>query len=677
MPARYHLRFQLRPGADTVRRSTELAQYCHDTGVGEVVLMLAAEEFFPGHPAGTDEDRLYDRAATAAGVLRDAGLGVSLNPWVTTGHADRGRRDRLGLAPMTGPDGTTATAQASFACPTWRAWLTGHYGRFARLAPRVLWLEDDFRYHNHAPVTWGGGFEPVMLDRLAPLVGRPVSRAEVVAAVTRPGPPHPWRALLQQVWHTAQTEVAALVAEAVDRESDGRTRLGLMSSLPAAHDVEGRDWDDLFAALTLGGTAHHRPHFTGYSDTPGRELSGAVWQLEHQRTLRPPHVRCEPELENWPHTAWSKSDTQTWSELVAAQLADADALLLNLHPTHCGRVRDHDRVAGLLRRARPALDHVADRAHRGSTTAGLGLVAPAGAAARVHTARPGVLDDLTVDPAPAADFLLRNGVPVTAGRAPVRALFGTAAWAPDDTEVRALLAGGLLLDGTAAHILARRGHADLLGVAVDGLATREQETSPGPYAYECAGDTVLSVNVQPALARLHALGATRVLSTIRTPDGGLWGVGRCLHTNGLGGRVGILAATSPHLLPYDDAGQRLLHTMIRHLEGPRPRLPLLTGGPHLIPHHTRTADGRHRLAVANGSADPARVRVHLPGTVTAPAAHLLAPLTEPVQVPAHLRDGVLEAAAQVPHRGWLVLEWSGRVTPPASPAPGRTPGTTW
>ncbi|MEV7776002.1 hypothetical protein [Kitasatospora sp. NPDC086791] len=658
MPARYHLRFQLHPTPDAAERAAELAAFCREAGVDEVVLLLGAEELYTGHPTGEAEDHLYDTAATAVEVLRGAGLDVSLNPWVTAGHADRGRADRLGFTPMVGPDGTVATAQASFACPRFRSWITAHYARFADLGSRVLWLEDDFRYHNHAPLTWGGGFEPLMLERLAELVGEPVTREQAVAAVTAPGAPHPWRALLQQVWRTAQLEVAAEVAAAVAKASGGRSQLGLMSSEPGVHSVEGRDWPALFDALAIDGQVSHRPHFARYGDAPGRELSFSVWMLELQRALRPAYVRSEPEIENWPHTAWSKSDTQTWSELVAAQLAGADAMFLNIHPMQSGRAQRFPRVAELLRHSRPALDLIAGPASR---TYGVALPVRQDAAAHVRTRRGGDLAELAVDPGPAADFLLRYGVPVTAEDAPVRVLFGQLAWAYDDTEIRRMLSGGLMLDGTAAHILRARGFGDLLGITVEDVVEREGACEPGPYALErvLSGDgagAYLSVNVQPALARLRPAAGAETWTEILTSDHRAWGPGRCVFTNELGGRVGVLAATAVELLPYDDDGQRLLHAMLRYLEGDTPTLPLVTGGPHLIPHLTRTEDG-WRLAVANGSADPARPRVHLPGGPVRAEATLLRPLADPEAVDAITTGRTVEFDRNLPHRGWLLLDW--------------------
>ena len=673
MPARYHLRFQIHPSADTVADASALARFCASASVDEVVLLLNAEELYGGHSHGADEDAWFETAAQARAVLLDAGIEVSLNPWVTVGHADRGRRDALGFAPMVSPTGETAAAQASFACPRWRRWVAGHYGRFAELGFRVLWIEDDFRYQNHAPLHWGGGFEPLMLERLAELIGELPTREQLVAAVTAPGPPHPWRAQLQQVWRTAQLEVARLLADTVAERSGGRSQLGLMSSWLDTTSIEGRDWPALFEALAVDGRVSHRPHFAPYTDAPGRELSFSVWTLELQRALRPASVGCEPEIENWPHTSWSKADTQTWSELVAAQLAGSDALLLNVHPMHAKRADRYPRVGELLLRSRPALDWIAERQPRDLVSEGVYVPFEQDAAAHVHARSPD-LEALAAGPGPAADYLLRLGVPITARPAPVAVLFGQLARAVPEPELRRLLAGGLLLDGTAASVLVERGLGELVGLAEAPLVGREEPTADGPYAAEEVLESddpgalgmLLSVNVQPALARLEPVAGARRWTRVVTARGDHWGAGRFGFVNALGGRVAVLAATDAEQLPGSDDGRRLLHAMVRFLEGAEPRLPLVSGGPHLIPQLS-LVDGVRRLAVANGSADPARVRVDLPLAPARPRATLLAPLAGPRPVPVacgQVACGPAGAAGQrlavereLPHRGWLVLDW--------------------
>jgi hypothetical protein len=675
--ARYHLRYQIHPSHDPAQTRVEadtLAKACEDFEVAEVVLLLGAEDVYDGHLSGAEQERWLETAALVQGVLSGAGIAVSLNPWVTVGHADRGRLDRFGFAPMVAPSGQVAAAQASFACPIWRKWLVGHYGSAAELGFRVLWLEDDFRYHNHSPLDWGGGFEPLMLERLSELAGESITREQVVEAMTRPGPPHPWRVLMQRVWRTAQLEVSRLVSAEVERRSGGRSHLGLMSSRLDAHAVEGRDWTALFEALSINGRVSQRPHFAWYSDTPGNALSGQLWLLEGQRRLRSAAVDSEPEIENWPYTSWAKSDVQTWSEMTAAQFAGSDALLLNVYPNHERHVVErYPQVGQLLRRARPALDWIAERYPREFESRGVGLPFRPDASAYLP-AHGGGLSELGVDPSPAANFLLRYGVPVTAGRAPVQALFGRQAWAFDNDEVCGLLSQGLLLDGVAGYVLCRRGFGPLLGVDVPELVAREQRSRPGPYARERVVDaefagglplehTMFSVNVQPALARIEPLRGAKIWTQIDTAGGARWGAGQTVFHNKLGGRVAVLAATAPDELPGSDEAQALLHRTVRYLEGANPELPLVSGGPFLIPHLSQ-AGGLMRLAIANGSADPARPVIGLPAGFPAhterPRATVLAPLAAPADgsVDSVSADGrPLRAGSELGHRGWLVLEW--------------------
>ncbi|GAA0946750.1 hypothetical protein [Nonomuraea longicatena] len=632
----YHLRFQVLPGQDPAR----LARYCVEHGIEEVVLIYGSEEMHAGHPVGVGEDLWYEHVAASRDVLAAHGVAVSLNPWVTVGHADRGRTQDLGFAPLVSPTGEVATAAASFACPVWREWLAGHYGRFSRLGFRVIWLEDDFRFHNHAPLTWGGGFEPEMLARFARLAGERPSREELVAAVTAPGAPHPWRALLQQTWREAQLEVLDLVRAAVG----GRAKLGLMSSGLGVASVEGRDWSAVFDRVEV-----HRPHFAPYGDTAARRLSYSVAMMELQRGLRPEGIEVAPEIENWPHTEWTKSDTQTWSEMVAARLGGADALLLDVHPFVTGDPHRYPRIGTMLTRSRAAVERAASPE---LSATGVGLPWWQDTAAYVQG--DGGLDGLHADPLRAAEYLLPYGVPVQSGRAPVNALFGKAAWGVPADSVEERLSGGLLLDGHAALVLTERGYGDLLGVRVEEIAERHTPTRQ-PYSMERVHDTgeLLSVNVQSMVARLAAQPGAEVWTEIVTPRGEHWGDGRVAFENRLGGKVVTIAACRPEELGREDDGQRLAHRAVRFLGAD---LPLVTGGPHLIPQFA-TVGGRRRLAIANGSADPARPVVALDTEVTDVTATLLAPLAEPVTVPTRRADGLLHVEADVPHRGYVLLEW--------------------
>jgi hypothetical protein len=76
-------------------------------------------------------------------ILENSGISVSLNPWMTSLHCDRGRKfpaDRK-FQPIVSPTGKVSKACASFADTEWRKYVFNLYGRFAKLGFRVLWAE--------------------------------------------------------------------------------------------------------------------------------------------------------------------------------------------------------------------------------------------------------------------------------------------------------------------------------------------------------------------------------------------------------------------------------------------------------------------------------------------------------------------------------------------------------
>ena len=91
MKPRYHLRFQIAPGPNLVADSQILADFCNQHNVEEVVLFVAAEELNNGLLSETEETQWFDTIRTAKQILENAGIVVSLNPWMTVLHTDRGR----------------------------------------------------------------------------------------------------------------------------------------------------------------------------------------------------------------------------------------------------------------------------------------------------------------------------------------------------------------------------------------------------------------------------------------------------------------------------------------------------------------------------------------------------------------------------------------------------------
>jgi len=666
-PLRYHLRFQIIPGVRVERDARTLAKFCRAHGIEEVVLFFAAEEWNNGLLSARQETEWFETVARAKPILDAAGIVCSLNPWMTVLHGARGRRfpkDRS-FKPMVSPMGEVSKAVASFSDPAWQEYLFRLYGRFARLGFRVLWVEDDFRYHNHRPLTWGGGFEEGMIARFERRIGRRTTRAEVVEKILKPGRPHPWRAQWMETWRETQLEVAAGLARAVAANAPGASRLGLMTSYPATHSVEGRDWGRLFEAVSIGGRVAHRPGYAGYSEGIGRDHASAILLLDAQRSLRPPDCEVAPEVENYPFTNWTKSDSLTWAQMATALFFGSDALLLDLFP-FCGNPADREpEVGALLDRSRRGLEWIAARFTKDLGTRGVGLPWRPDAAARVRTQAGKSLEELAIPPFAPGQLLLQHGVPVSAQPQKVNAIFGSVAWVFSDAEIREILSGGLLLDGLSAEILCRRGFGPQIGVRFRKLLQRE-ESNYGLEAVAAKETGVpvghyFNVNIVPRVAVLEPRNGAREWTTIITPERTRIGASGIAYANRLGGRVFTFAAPNPAAVPLSHHRQALVQNVIAFLARRRFASPIVTGGPYLMPIHFQ-GPRKEALVIFNGSPDPARPIVRIPGSRIGPVrATLLAPLTAPAAARASrvVSGGTtrLRFRTALPYLGFMALEW--------------------
>jgi hypothetical protein len=193
MPTRYVLRIQFGPHQDPHEVAQRLRTLCREARVDEVLLFLFAEELNNGHDTPEQIEAWLTWSRPLQKALRADGVRLSLNPWHSLLHVDRGRR----LKPsqpwqsMQDPQGRSARAVV---CPLdegWRDYYRATLARYAREDFDVIWIDDDIRYHNHGDLAWGGCFCPLHMAAFSDRVGRSVSREELVRACTaaRRAPP--------------------------------------------------------------------------------------------------------------------------------------------------------------------------------------------------------------------------------------------------------------------------------------------------------------------------------------------------------------------------------------------------------------------------------------------------------------------------------------------------------
>ena len=663
----YHLRFQIIPGPNVKKDADILAGLCVKHKVEEVVLFFAAEEWNNGLLSKAEEDIWFKTVKDAKEVLEDSGIEVSLNPWMTSLHCARGRKFPEGrkFQPMVSPSGKASKACASFADPEWHKYICNLYGRFASLGFRVLWVEDDFRYHNHGPLDWGGGFELAILKRFFKKIGKTVSREELLNAILKPGHPHPWRKLWMETWRETKLEVAKGLAEAVSSKSPESSKIGLMSSNPALHSTEGRAWKKLFDAFMIGGEVAHRPHFQSYGETTGQAIVYSFCMLDIQKDFRPDNCEVAPEIENFPFTSWTKSDSLSWAHMAVAQLFGSDALLLDVFPFSGNPADSEPEIWNLLDRSRPALEWIGGRFTKDLQTQGVGIPWRQNAQELIRTDKGKLLNELHESDCtihPASEFLMQYGIIVSHRQQKTNAVFGRLAWIFSDDELRELLSGGLLLDAASAEILCQRGFGNEIGVDFLGMSGREDDSFSLERVAcgECGVKKGLYFNFNslPKIGRLLPFKGAREWTEILRSDRSKFGSGIVAFENKLGGRVVTFASSNPGSVPKCGQRQIIVQNAVRFCAG-KNKIADVDGGPYLI---MQEFAGRERrlFTVLNGSPDPARPTIRIGGVPGKIMATVLKPLEHPVPATIKMKKNkdcsIITLDSEIPYLGILVLE---------------------
>lgn len=163
MPSRFTLRMQFDLNEDPARTTARLLKLVRQAPVDEIMFFFFAEELNDGHDPLDRIRQWIERSRPYRKALAQAGVSISLNPWHSVLHLDRGRK----LKPeqqwqtMVDPNGRAAQAVVCPLDPQWRAYYAETMRLYAQEGFRVIWIDDDVRYHNHDPLEWGGCFCPL------------------------------------------------------------------------------------------------------------------------------------------------------------------------------------------------------------------------------------------------------------------------------------------------------------------------------------------------------------------------------------------------------------------------------------------------------------------------------------------------------------------------------------
>lgn len=358
---RYILRYAVQPGHHEEEAFDSLLKFCKAALIDEVMFFINCEELNNGHITREETKPWMDTIKKGGMKLKDIGVAVSINPWITLLHADRGRRLKEGqkFNLMVDVCGNSASATVCPECREWREYIKDLYSFYAELEPDTIWVEDDFRFHNHAPLIWGGCFCEEHMRLYSEQAGKTISREELIEAILKPGEPHPYRKVWLDTCRNTMVDLAREIGESVHRISPS-TKVGLMSSNPSVHCAEARDWEGILRGLSGDITPMvNRPHLPAYSsETPQNYLRNFSMASRLSVANVPEETLLYLELESFPHTTFSKSKTFTQYQLETSLAINADGITLNIFDMMGNGVMEGEGYDKVLRESKEFLSKI-------------------------------------------------------------------------------------------------------------------------------------------------------------------------------------------------------------------------------------------------------------------------------------------------------------------------------
>lgn len=309
------MRIAFLPDGYENERIESVRRFCLRYGVKNVMLFVNNEENFVGHMTEEEAAPVVAVLKKAKRVLNRAGVSVSLNPWCEWGHLDFGRRlkDGQNFTAMADFNGKECEVVACPLCENWRAYYAG-FTRYllSEIRPEIHWIEDSFRLHNHEPLEYGGCFCEKHMRLYNGRPGTNYTREEFAARVFAKGAPTPERLRWIDVSRETMNDAGKFVGETIAAALPG-VRVGLMSSTPQSHCIEGRDWAAVMNNLCRGGGAGkdkpliNRIHLPAYQEIcPKRYYYNFNRVSMAVRAFLPDETMIYPEIENLSFCTYAK-----------------------------------------------------------------------------------------------------------------------------------------------------------------------------------------------------------------------------------------------------------------------------------------------------------------------------------------------------------------------------------
>ena len=353
----YIFRFCCDPGFNDKEEIARLESFVDEALIDDVAVFANVQELNVGHMTFEEQDVFLDLIKNVMSSMKKKDITVSVNHWHSLMHADIGKklREAHNFRRMTDIDGKEAELCVCPLDKNWQDYIGSIYARYAALEPSILWIEDDFRLHNHMPLNWGGCFCSEHLSRFSERVGHEIKRSELVSALLQPGTPHPYRKIWLDLCRESMEEAAAAITGKV-REVSAEVKMGLMSSAPHIPAAEGRNWTSLFKIIGGGQAPVNRIHLPAYQEnTAARYMEDFNRVSMLTRAFLPDDCEIYPELENYPYSLFSKSKKFTRFQLLASLPLNLNGMTIDLYDLNGNGIIEDEGYQSMLKEVKPYL----------------------------------------------------------------------------------------------------------------------------------------------------------------------------------------------------------------------------------------------------------------------------------------------------------------------------------
>ena len=486
-PFKYIFRFCCDPGFNDVEEIEALDRYVDEADIDDVAVFANVEEINTGHMSFEEQDVYLALLKQVQDLMAKKGITVSVNHWHSVMHADLGKRfaPDQNFRPMVDIQGNQAELCVCPLCENWQSYIGRIYARYAELDPSILWVEDDFRLHNHDPLVWGGCFCDEHMRIYSEKAGKKLTREEFLAGVLQPGQPHPYR----QIWLDTAKETMLSAARAISsavREVSSNPKVGLMSSVPYVHAAEGRDWHAILNTLASGQVPVNRIHLPGYQETvPSTYLHNLNMVSMMNRAMIPANTEVYPELENFPFSLFSKSRRFTRFQLLSGLPLDLAGITIDLYDLNGNGIVFEDGYQQMLKEVKPYLNKLTSLGVFKGQRKGVQVLYSQKSSYHLHTTAGASMEELYPQECFWAGLLPAMGIPFAyCDRIPsgeIVAASGQVLRSFTREEVTALFENNfVMLTGDAAEVLLELNLGHLAGME----SARWIKQDNGTYAFE-------------------------------------------------------------------------------------------------------------------------------------------------------------------------------------------------